>query len=35
MIHTPGQHGAQSVTAPTSVMFVHDTVAAAIQATLK
>ena len=35
MIHAPGQQNARAVTMPTSVMFVHDTVAAAIQANLK
>ncbi|MGA3048690.1 MAG: sulfatase-like hydrolase/transferase [Terracidiphilus sp.] len=32
LIHTPGQLSAQTVTAPTSVMYIHDTVAARIQA---
>jgi arylsulfatase A-like enzyme len=32
LIHTPGQQSAQTVSAPTSVMYIHDTVAAQIQA---
>jgi hypothetical protein len=32
LIHTPGQRDAQTVTAPTSLMYVHDRVAAEIRA---
>jgi hypothetical protein len=35
MIHVPGQQSAQTVTAPTCVMHIHDTVAAQIQAISK
>jgi hypothetical protein len=35
MIHTAGQQKAETVTTPTSVMIVHDTIAAKIQATSK
>jgi hypothetical protein len=35
MIHSPGQQDARTVTAPTSVMFIHDTIAASIGAGLK
>jgi hypothetical protein len=35
LIHLPGQQSAQTVTSPTSVMYIHDTVAAEIQAISK
>ena len=35
MIHEPGQHSAPTVAAPTSLMLVHDTVAAKIQSLSK
>jgi hypothetical protein len=35
MIHTPGQQSAKTIAAPTSLMYVHDAVAAEISALAK